>query len=56
MRTSQGEIGAYRFASVLFGHNMIDLEWQREGELRHETVLATITRTLPDGSDKLPIH
>jgi hypothetical protein len=56
MRTSQREIGAYRFAPVLFGHNMIDLKWQREGELRHETVLAAIARALPDGSHKLPIH
>ena len=56
MRTGQREVAAYGLPPMLLGHNMIDLEWQREGELRHETVLATITRTLPDGSDKLPIH
>ena len=56
MRAGEGEIVQHAFSPVLLGDDVIDLEWQWEGELRDSTVFAVLSCPIPYRPRQLTVH
>jgi hypothetical protein len=56
VRASKRKIVLAGRSVMFFSEDMVDLKWQREGELGNQTVLATFSSASPDPPDEFPIH